>query len=580
MPKERTLADANEKWRRFHQALEDKVASTQNGSRENAEAPLFHYFTAGHPDLSRKAVELPEKEKLDQFLFEIEQGNWSSSIFEDEKVEDIALWCFRNAKISYEQFLTILERQQQQLDFPDRQMHLFQLLDEHGNYTDFAQQYFIPALEQALHIQGMVGNRTISEDKKEQLRSLIATLPKSEQICYMTEISFEDTQKMLPGTDLGQISSDSSGENLLGNMIRLGVAFCERYKDLDGRESSQLITASAGVENAVALTIYGVKKHIAPVHRVGNITTREIEEGVRQRFRPTAITLREGPLLKNIHDDPNPARTATTKHDRYHSNVMSRTPEAYRNAFFHMIDVTRERLSSMHAEENSHRRNPQPTLSTSEIWLFTDAEFSVTRHSLTFFKKESPASLEEKTKHFCELLDARAKIDNSSPFYNSDNKVSPFGLIVFVDMLQNSALWRERFQIDPELLTGKMGAGYNLIQRLSTCDANFLNDPIELQALKLHMAQSCGNLDNTQLAGLLQATENYCQQNGGVEVVCQLRRNIKRQGELLDTTLQTNQVILEINPLHLPQLDNIKTEFTRTQEESTQMSWRSYCALS
>ncbi len=552
------------KWEKFEGKLEDKVAHTENSVKgeqiDPSARPSFRYFMAGEIPPNKK-----EECKEPLLLAALQQGDWAANIFEDEEVEQIALLCFKEGKITRQQFITLLERQQQQLDFPDRAIKTYRLLDDNGHYTEYANQKFLPLLGKALSERV---ETIFDEDRKEYLRFLIATLPSSEQIVYRLQVEFKDFFRRKPPSAASEEGAIRG--NLLDAMLRVNEALLEREGKGRKEENEFFLTSmSAGVEDAVGIACYGVKRYVVPIHRIKPINTREIEEGVRNDFRPTSIVRRNDPPIENIHADPKPQRTAATKHDRYHAGVMSRIPPQYRQAFLYIVDFVRERLISMSEREKIGKVNTVSTLMTHEIWLFIDSEFSAKESTMNFFKKQ--ASHATKTAGFCRLLgdsvisDDEDIFHNHSDFINRDSDITVFSMLVMVDMINNPENWSKKFNIEPAHLTDKIKEHYDFIRQLAVYDENFLQDVPELQALKLRLLQEIGSFKDKgqELSNFFKEIETYCAEQGGVDEVCQFARATrKRAMEAPFNRLILNQVGLEILPQHQAEFDNIKRRAT------------------
>ena len=391
--------------------------------------PLFYYLMGDKEDLSY--IEEGKQEELAQAF---EMADWQAPIFLEEGLQWIALNCFKSHRITYQQLITLLERQQQQLDFNTITTHT--LLDKNGDYTDYATETFLPLLEESLRKQGVILDR-------ERLRFLMQGLPQSEQIAYSSSINQKVLYQggILPGTTIGEKVSDS----LLGKMQILGVIIIDfrgfefaqsddaqsnntQENDTQSDDSNELklslISMSSGVADAVAITCYGLTRYVNPIFRRGEINVRNIEDGIRNECRPTTMALTEDPTPKFIHEYLDPGRVATTAHDRYHSGIMSRMSREHRAAFVYMIDIARVDLDSMHEAENKSRRRQmkksEKTLVTKETWIATDAAFPI-KPGVTFFSM--PKDIEKSTEEFCQNL---SSITNSSKGTWLDDNYSGF----------------------------------------------------------------------------------------------------------------------------------------------------------
>lgn len=544
----RSSGEARKKWEEFYKQLIEQTRFESESEEENSNF-LLDYLMAGKEDLGE-----PDVRKQDELIQALQLADWAAPILNGENLEQIALQCFKDHRISYQQLITLLERQQQQLDFG--LVETYALLEEGGQYTNYAAEIFFPALKESLKKKGM----ELDENKRERLYHLIKTLPKSEQMVYSSNIDEAKLYEggILPGTDIYP-SSDS----LLGRMQVLGVVILDfdhaqmqfesisvSGSELISKHQVPLISMSDGVADAVSIAFFGVKRYVNPVFRRREMGVRDIENGVRKGFRPTAITLRNELPAELIHEFESPGRVASTAHDKYHAGIMSRMAPKHRSAFLHMINIARANLCAMHQREQMRRKAQGAIeLVTMETWLATDAAWPIAP-GIAFFTSEE---IKKSTEIFCKNLSGvtiGTKSDNYSGFFDSEDKVSVFGMIIFIDMLRSREQWCQLFNVAPELLTGQFKIGYEFIKRLGSCDANFLNDSPELQALKLRVVQKIGDVSDNELSDLLKKIETYY--HGSVNKgnpICEFAR--AKQGiELFDQKLLPNQVGLFVNPGH------------------------------
>ncbi len=563
---------AREKWKQFYARL---IEQTRFGSEEKNENFLLTYLMAGEEDLG----ELNE-EKQQALVQALRDADWEAPILNDENLEQIALQCFKDTRITYQQLITLLERQQYQLDFGAIETHA--LLDENEEYTDYAKVVFLSVLQRILkERQGL----EVDEKGKERLRYLIAALPRSEQIVYGSII---DETKLYEGGVLPIADMAYPSDSLLGRMEREGIMlldfanyYAETVKLHDNTftvnlKKIPLISMSDGVADAVSIALFGVKRYVNPVFRTGKLNVRDIEQGIEREFRPTAITLKNDPPPKQIHEFKNPGRVPATAHDRYHAGIMSRMTIEFRRSLLYMIDIARGNLRSMHETEQMEKKQKQSTLVTLETWIAVDAAWPISKGISVFSKKE----MEQSTQEFCKNLDSvtiaskggGAISDNYSGFFDSEDNVSVFGMIIFVDMLRNRDQWCQLFNIDPELLNGQFKIGYEFIKRLSIRDAHFLNDSPELQALKLKVVQEIGDVNDNDLCDLLKEIENYYHDPvNKSNPICDFARE-KQGGNLFNQKLLPNQVGLFIHPGHEAFFSEIHGKYFHGKEFSESLS--------
>ncbi len=572
-----TNADkAREKWKQFYARL---IKQTRFESEQENENFLLHYLMAGKEDLGEY-----NEEKQQALVQALTDADWDADILNDENLEQIALQCFKDNLIIYQQLITLLERQQCQLDFGAIETHA--LLKEDEKYTEYAKNHFLPLLYRNLkHGQGI----SVGEKEEERLRCLIAALPRSEQIVYSSVIDETALYKdgVLPRTDIGNPS-----DSLLGSMQHEGVMlidfnqyFVETIKSYDNAFTVEarkipLISMSDGVTDAVSIALFGIKRYVNPVFRSKKIDVRDIEQGIRRGFRPTAITFKNEPSPEQIHEFENPGRVPATAHDKYHAGIMSRMTIKFRQALLYMVDIARRDLQSMHETEQMAKKQEQEqskSLVTLETWLAVDAAWPISGGIAIFPSQEE---IEKSTREFCKNLSAVtiaakakvAKSDNYSGFFDGESDVSVFGMIVFVDMLRNTEEWSTLFYIEPELLEEPFKEGYELIKRLSVCDPDFLEDPPELQALKLRVFQNIADMNDEELTDLFAEIANYYHEKVKEEIiVCKFVRG-KQGGKLFHQQLLPNQVGLLVYPEHKEFFSEIHRKYFHEKESPESLS--------
>lgn len=126
-----------EKWLKFQSRQIQQAATAHKLIEQEQSDPRYHYFMAGKKDFKEVF-----KEQQDTLIQALEIGDWGHPVFLDETIEYIALDCFKNGNITYQQFVTIVEREQQKKDFGDT-LETYSLLDEDGRYTKHAELFLV-----------------------------------------------------------------------------------------------------------------------------------------------------------------------------------------------------------------------------------------------------------------------------------------------------------------------------------------------------------------------------------------------------------------------------------------------------
>lgn len=556
MPKVRDIVQVRRKWEALHQRRNDSAAKTALvTTKESHDLPLLSYFMA-HRQLELQ-IEFEKKQLL---ILALKQADWSAPILNDAEIEKIALCCFKDGDITYQQCITIIDRQQHQLDFPGETLQTYPLLNEDGSYTDYATTTFLPLLKSSLHLR----NRFIfTEEHSEYLRLLIATLPRSEQIVYTIHVNNHTLSK--PGLSFNTPAEieDDVGKPLTLRLEALGILLTTAtQRDARGFPTEKFITSlSTGLKDSIMIACYGLKRCVPPIYRLDSITPREIEEGVMNGFRPASILLKDDPLIEGIHKSKFPHRFVTTLHDNYHSESMSQTPTHYRKAFLYMVNLARLELNALHEMENRKRAIPEKNLMTYGTWSFIDSGFNFSESAFNFFKEHekierrgepkeyNEKELETHTDSLC--LSLVMSYTNECGLLDRTRQVSVFGMIVFVDMLRNPEKWKKEFGIMSKYLTCGIKEGYDYIEKINIYDPHFLNNSSKMQALKLQLFQRLKLTEKPpeEVAGFLMRVEDYCG-HYSIDEICQFKRVSRKEGSIPGASLLANQVYLEIGPEH------------------------------
>ncbi len=567
MPKVRDIDQVRQKWVALHQRRSDSAAKTAIVTeKESLDLPLFSYFMA------RRQLELQlEFEKKQLLVTALEQADWSAPIFSDSEIEKITLCCFKEGNITYQQFITIIDRQQHQLDFPGETLQTYPLINEDGSYTDYATTTFLPLLKSSLHLR----NRFIfTEEHSEYLRLLIATLPRSEQIVYTIHVNIHTLSKPSLSFNAPEIEDDV-GTPLTLTLEALGILLTTTtQRDAKGFPTEKFLTSlSTGLKDSIMVACYGLKRCVPPIYRLDSITPREIEEGVMNDFRPASIMLKDDSLIEGIHRSKFPHRFVTTLHDNYHSESMSQTPTHYRKAFLYMVNLARLELNTLHEMENRKRVIPEKNLMTYGTWSFIDRGFNFSESALNFFKEHEKTEKRGEPKEYNEkelethtdslCLSLIMSYTNECGLLNRNRQVSVFGMIVFVDMLRNPEKWKKEFGIMPKYLTCGIKEGYDYIEKISTYDPQFITDSSKMQALKLQLFQQLNVTEKSpeDIAAFFKQIQIYCSENGGIDRIGEFKRVSRKEGSIPGAPLLANQVYLQIDPRHQEMFNAMKELF-------------------
>ncbi len=136
----------------------------------------FHYVL-NHQKI-RKSINLSKQAQL---LEALEHDlNWQSAIFQDPHLPYLATSLYAAARISLQQYASILERLQVLEVFKEISA-TYPILDEELNFTKEARNFLLRALNNCRYFN------SLSEKALETFRLLIAKLPKLEQVFYLSK---------------------------------------------------------------------------------------------------------------------------------------------------------------------------------------------------------------------------------------------------------------------------------------------------------------------------------------------------------------------------------------------------------
>jgi len=364
-----------------------------------------------------------DSESLKKLIWAVSCGNWNDAIFEHENIISLAVTLYREKELTTQQVCSILEKNQTIKDYP--LTGNFRILNDDHIFTLEAENHLLPALQQS----GL--GKFSNKDQIEQFRWLVATLPRSEQVFYMTKKGNVAT----PGT-LGNIMCQAGGIYM---------------------HNDQLVHLAAGARDAHGLARFGLENYVRPISSFGKFTREQIEGGAGGDKRLATLHLPNAPYYKKIHKHVVFTPMEAWYHDYYHSLLMSLIPKNIRNALMHMVDVLRTNFGEKWSKE---------------IWTWIDAELSYLLSSndvvnskssnnkimpFNYLQKPILTDLtpEQTTDLFCRILSfghIEANISaNGSGLFVGNQMITPAGILIFIDMIKNVDKWKS-FNIKPELL--------------------------------------------------------------------------------------------------------------------------------
>lgn len=514
----------------FYEGMRKKISKI----KQNKTIPInpdgqhdvsFKYFIHGDKTLVRSIDFI----KINQAKKAFDEGSWSAEILRDPEIESILLTCFDKGYISFQQFATFLEMKQYEYDFG--QIATFRILNENNEFTDDAKNVFFPSIEENSEVK-------LGDLDKENLRLLFASLPKSEQIFYTTNI------------DMSFLENKSFA--FFDKLIKINAMF------LNPDNPFNLVAPSTGVETAISIVKHGLELSVQTIHRLNRLSVREIESGVREEVRPTAITLSKQEPLKGIHNF-NPPKSVTTQHDKAHARALSQIPKPYRKAYLHIADVIRVNLNQMHEDENVRRKVKQPTLMTSETWRFIDADFLSSPQTVSTYRKGleggffSDSKKKSNLEFFGEIQNKDFPECPYSGLFNENEELTAVGMFVLLDMYVNFKQWESEYHIDINNAPPIFIKNFKLLSSIINNDSNFINDSPVKQALKVMLVQNLEHLESSKLSvpKLLARIDEYCELNN-INDVCKFERIQKK-----DNSHMGNQVTLKIFSEHESALRDI-----------------------
>lgn len=381
---------------------------------------------------SQKVKRSINKNKLDLLEKLIKVNCWEEteeeadhSITSDPHFSALALSLFAANKIDQHQAFTALE-------MPNDKVVFF-IVDEEGKeFTPEAIRMLIPAIQNRRKIKALSPAQLI------EFKLMVAALPRSEQIFYLTE-------------------KPDSQSDLLPTLLRLDSALI--YTEF-------LVHLSSGARDALGLACFGLKEYVRPINRLFSLSKEEIEESIRHFARYAAQFHLGTVAFENIHDYENVTALEAFLHDVYHSLVMSTIPKNILLALLRLVDISRSAMKLQWSKE---------------IWDWIDADYKYAFDNHKYLNEDDYSNT---TTLFQDLL-----MDGNG---TSDPKVcqggslvrllapTPFGILAFIDMLENAKQWAE-LEINPNKFTKQFSLYY---KKTAAIYEHIKNDSAAMKILK------------------------------------------------------------------------------------------------
>lgn len=438
---EAKLTKYQKKWRGRLQR--DKLIKVYS---EGIHSGLFRSFINNKKDFPvRKSVNLIKRNQLldliqqNNFLPGLMQANHMAKIlFADPYFAEIVLGLFPAEKIDFQQLSTLLELNQN-LNHGSKfrkNLHVlrenklilqsvYPILNDKNEFTAEAENILLTT------IKSKDPSTLLNIHQIEEFRLLVAALPKSEQYFYV-----------LTGKDKSTF--------LLTSYLLPIVGY--QYKDA-------MLGFTCGVRNAYGLACFGFEDYMPMVFRLHRQLMKDIEEGEKKGVRWGAMHYPNTFPYNDIHNWKAVTPFLASRHDEYHSRVISSIPKRFLNAFWYIVEMTREVTKFNYSRE---------------IWCLIDAEFPYFRDHET--KEEDPKS---KTQLFLETLKNSNK-NHVAIIHGEHNILSIVGIIMLLDMRKNMDIWINRFDIYPQYLNPYW-------EQLNEIYPEIINDSLKIQILKCQL---------------------------------------------------------------------------------------------
>ncbi len=388
------------------------VSVRSKGNYPDDQEPKGNYPDGLHHLVNQQKIKRSlNRKKLSSLLQAIRSGNWDDMIFEDKTIPQLAMSLYAASQITQQQIYSILEHHQIKKELKINKT--YQILDENNQFTPEAMKYLSKVFKNRRYL------KPLSDEKIEEFRLLISTLPSSERVFYTS--------------NLGSVENESLGK-------RLVVLDSIYMKD------NELIHLTSGARDALGIARFGENEYVRAMLRLGKQTVHDIEHGVKKQARYTAISYPETESYSDgLHDWQNVTPFEATSHDFYHMNVMSSIPKNLLRGIWRFIDLTREKTGINMSKE---------------IWDWIDADFNFTFYNNNNIQSGTDdLDLTQSTALFCNILRHETSAGNNTPpertfFYHNPWSWSPtvLSITVYLDMIKNKDEWL-KIGINPDLLT-------------------------------------------------------------------------------------------------------------------------------
>lgn len=445
------------RWRFLRQSNRDVPVHV--GKKHHKE---FIYFLNDN----RQAKKSLNQEKLTILQQALTDGKWNHPIFKDSKIAQLSLTLCQSNKISHQQLYTLLERIQTEKDFKLKQNYCIFSGDD---FSKEAKEILIPALLGYSYFDA-IKSPTLFKFLT-SFRYLVSQLPLSEQYFYTTELGPYAVQ----------------GKDYLGQALdSFGVIQFNPTKEF-------LVHTSFGMGDAIGLITYGIDEYIRPQPRLGDQMWNDIEEGVRQFVRPTAIAFPNTVVSGKIHGYENVFDLEKTRHDYAHGKIQSTIPNNMISALHRFVDVCRHTVAIQNSKE---------------IWTWIDCDF--TYYYFNFHNGEFPSSVQETSKQFCQflLLGAYTLPGLSQGGYvivrspELVSNITTLGIAIFLDMLKHKEAWL-KLNLDPEHFISPFSTFYQTMKKHYESNLDFFQKHDDKTNLFVFDAFFKGQLEDDQFHQLL-----------------------------------------------------------------------------
>lgn len=380
----------------------------------------FHHFLNYSSEKKFQVKKSIHRAKLSLLLTALELGLWDHVIFTEPTLPELAMALYAARKISLQQISSILEYVQALKNYKLKKS--YPLLESDGSFTQVAWSHFLPALQKRTNL------RLFSMFQIEVFRTMVACLPRSEQMFYLTDKG--KLHHPYPPRELGHL------------LIHLGSILSYQ---------GALVHMSAGVRDALGIVAFG-EHYVRPQLRLGSFSREDIEFGMLRRVRYTTIHYPDTTPYGTVHGFSSVDGLAATAHDVYHSLVASSLSDTYLKILTRFVVLIRKHCGYTWSQE---------------IWDWVDADYRL------FFDEQgilTQGDIELSSKSLCQLLEYGGNARPDRAFCAGSGLMrydilTPVGMIILIDMVRNRHAWLE-LQIDPKFFTEKFYKYYKIILKL------------------------------------------------------------------------------------------------------------------